>query len=233
MSFKLAVFDVDGTLAEIHRPAKLDVSRKLRDLEKLGAKIVLASGKNVSYLLGFARGIGVKPVFVIAESGCLVFDVEKAELKKMVEMTKEMTIIKNEALEQFSESVWLHPNEVQLTIVPKDHRKIPSVASFVHKAAEPFKDELAVVVHEDAVDVLPAKIDKGKGLLEVLRILGMSKGEVVAVGDSSNDVPLFRNAGQSIIVGNNPVAHHGAKRFSDINEALDYLKDVFGALNMS
>jgi HAD superfamily hydrolase (TIGR01484 family) len=87
MSFKLAVFDVDGTLAEIHRPAKLEVSRKLRDLEKLGAKIVLASGKNVSYLLGFARGIGVEPVFVIAESGCLVFDVKKAEMKKIAEMT--------------------------------------------------------------------------------------------------------------------------------------------------
>jgi len=40
MSFKLAVFDVDGTLAEIHRPTKLEVSKKLRDLEKLGAKIV-------------------------------------------------------------------------------------------------------------------------------------------------------------------------------------------------
>ena len=116
MSFKLAVFDVDGTLAEIHRPAKLEVSRKLRDLEKLGAKIVLASGKNVSYLLGFARGIGVEPVFVIAESGCLVFDVKKAALKKMAEMTREMTKIKNEALKQFSKSVWLHPNEVQLTI---------------------------------------------------------------------------------------------------------------------
>jgi HAD superfamily hydrolase (TIGR01484 family) len=231
MSFKLAVFDVDGTLAEIHRPAKLEVSRKLRDLEKLGAKIVLASGKNVSYLLGFARGIGVEPVFVIAESGCLVFDVKKAEMKKMVEMTREMTKIKNEALEQFGESVWFHPNEVQLTIVPKDYRKIPSVALFVQKAAEPFKDELAVTVHEDAVDVLPAEIDKGKGLLEVLRTLGMSKDEVVAVGDSGNDVPLFRNAGQSIIVGNNPVAYHGAKRFNDIDEALDYLKKLFSVSN--
>jgi HAD superfamily hydrolase (TIGR01484 family) len=93
MSFKLIVFDVDGTLAEIHQPTKLEVSKKLRDLEKLGAKIVLTSGKNVSYLLGFARGIGVRPVFVIAESGCLVFYFKKAELKKMVEMTQEMTII--------------------------------------------------------------------------------------------------------------------------------------------
>jgi hydroxymethylpyrimidine pyrophosphatase-like HAD family hydrolase len=87
MSFKLAVFDVDGTLAGIHQPTNLEVSKKLRNLEKLGAKIVLASRKNVSYLLGFARGIGARPVFVIAESGFLVFYVKKAELKKMVEMT--------------------------------------------------------------------------------------------------------------------------------------------------
>jgi hypothetical protein len=29
MSFKLAVFDVDGILAEIHQPTKLKVSKKL------------------------------------------------------------------------------------------------------------------------------------------------------------------------------------------------------------
>ena len=73
MRSKLAVFDIDGTLAEIQQPTKLEASKKLRDSEKLGAKIVLMSGKNVSYLLGFARGIGVRPVFVIVESGCLVF----------------------------------------------------------------------------------------------------------------------------------------------------------------
>jgi hydroxymethylpyrimidine pyrophosphatase-like HAD family hydrolase len=47
MRSKLAVFDIDGTLAEIQQPTKLEASKKLRDSEKLGAKIVLTSGKNV------------------------------------------------------------------------------------------------------------------------------------------------------------------------------------------
>ncbi len=50
MSFKLAVFDVDGTLAEIHRPAKLEVSRKLRDPEKLGAKRFNGIDEALDYL---------------------------------------------------------------------------------------------------------------------------------------------------------------------------------------
>ena len=88
-----------------------------------------------------------------------------------------------------------------------------------------------VTVHEDAVDVFPTIIDKGKGLLEVMRVLKMTKDEVVAVGDSDNDLPLFRNAGQSIIVGDNPVDFSGAKRFSSIGEALDYLKGLFSVSN--
>jgi HAD superfamily hydrolase (TIGR01484 family) len=54
-----------------------------------------------------------------------------------------------------------------------------------------------VTVHEDAVDVLSTIIDKGKGLLEVMRVLKMTKDEIVAVGDSNNDLLLFRNAGHN------------------------------------
>jgi hydroxymethylpyrimidine pyrophosphatase-like HAD family hydrolase len=74
-------------------------------------------------------------------------------------------------------------------------------------------------------------IDKGKGLLEVMRVLKTMNDEIVAIGISNNDLPLFRDVGQSIIVGNKPVAYHRAKRFSDIGEALDYLKSLFNVSN--
>jgi len=231
MTLRLAVFDLDGTLAKVGQPAKLEVSRKLRKLERLGIKIVFASGKNVSYLRGFARGIGVNPVFIIAENGCLVFDVEKIEEKKLVKVTEEMLKIKNEVLKQFGESVWIQPSYVELTVVPKNQKMIQNLASFICRVAEPYKDELVTIVHEDAVDVLPAQINKGKGLLEVMKVLNIPKDEVVAIGDESSDIPMFKNAGLSVVVGNNPIAYSKAKRFNDICKALNFLNDVFSAHN--
>jgi hydroxymethylpyrimidine pyrophosphatase-like HAD family hydrolase len=96
---------------------------------------------------------------------------------------------------------------------------------------EPFKDELMVTIHEDVVDVLPIIINKGKGLLEVMRVLKMTKDKVMTVGDSNNDLLLFRNVGHSIIIGSNPVTYHETKRFNDIDEALDYFKRLFSVSN--
>ena len=89
-------------------------------------------------------------------------------------------------------------------------------------------DELASMIFCEVSLVI---IDKGKGLLEVMRVLKTMKDEIVAIGISNNDLPLFRDVGQSIIVGNKPVAYHRAKRFSDIGEALDYLKSLFNVSN--
>lgn len=43
---------------------------------------------------------------------------------------------------------------------------------------------------------------KEHGLTELIRILGLHKDEVVAVGDAGNDRPLFQAAGLKIAVGN-------------------------------
>ena len=79
MRYKMVVFDVDDTLTRINHPIELEVSKRLRDLERKGIKIVFASGKNISYLLGFARGVGVKGSFIIGENGCVLFDTSKSE----------------------------------------------------------------------------------------------------------------------------------------------------------
>ena len=68
------VFDVDGTIVDVGRPINTKVSKRLRKLERRGHKIVLASGKNISYLQGFVRGIGIRGSYFIGENGCVVFD---------------------------------------------------------------------------------------------------------------------------------------------------------------
>lgn len=52
------------------------------------------------------------------------------------------------------------------------------------------------------LDINPGGGNKGNGLSKLGEMLGISKNEIVAVGDSENDVSLFQAAGFTIAMGN-------------------------------
>ena len=54
----------------------------------------------------------------------------------------------------------------------------------------------------DFVNVLAPRVSKGKALTALVSHLGLSLGEVIAIGDGSNDIPLLTSAGLAIAMGN-------------------------------
>jgi len=74
MTIRLAVFDIDGTLAATEDTIPPHVGEKLRILEEKGLQIVFISGRTASYLAGLARGIGVAKSLVAGENGGVIFD---------------------------------------------------------------------------------------------------------------------------------------------------------------
>lgn len=52
------------------------------------------------------------------------------------------------------------------------------------------------------LEVIPASVNKGVGLTEACRALGIDPAEAVAFGDSENDIPMLRAAGMGVAMGN-------------------------------
>ena len=52
------------------------------------------------------------------------------------------------------------------------------------------------------LDIMAANIDKGTGVVQLKRILGVSKEEVCVFGDYFNDLPMFQEAGFPIAMAN-------------------------------
>ncbi|MDR2175994.1 MAG: Cof-type HAD-IIB family hydrolase [Synergistaceae bacterium] len=52
------------------------------------------------------------------------------------------------------------------------------------------------------LDVTVAKVNKGCGVNQLARILGVEKEEICVFGDYYNDLPMFREAGLAVAMGN-------------------------------
>ena len=52
------------------------------------------------------------------------------------------------------------------------------------------------------VEIIPVDTHKGTGLAELAQILGITSDEVMAIGDSENDIEMLRYAGLPVAMGN-------------------------------
>lgn len=63
------------------------------------------------------------------------------------------------------------------------------------------------------VEVMPAGVDKGKGLEALARALGVPLSQTMALGDEKNDLPMLRAAGYGVAMANGSPEARAAARF--------------------
>ena len=223
MNYELIIFDVDGVIAEVGKPVERTTAELLVNLEKKGLRIAFASGKNISYLLGLARGIGLSKPLVIGENGCVIFDSITLREIKLAKRTRELDILEKEIIKVFNDQIWLQPNQVQLTIFPKDLEKINEIKNFlIDFISKNNISDLDTYIHVDAIDILPKGVNKGSAVQKIMELYNISREAIIAVGDSESDIPMLLKAGLPICIGEK-IRLEGCKRFNNIREALNYL----------
>lgn len=135
-----------------------------------------------------------------------------------------MLLIEKEVLANFESQVWMQPNQVALTIFPKDQSIFPELTCFLQEMPALRQARLQLLRHVDAIDILPAGIDKGKAMLKLFNIYGYESKEVIAIGDAFNDVPMLEQAFLPLVV-HEQIYLPGARHFSTIREALVYVEE--------
>ncbi len=196
MKKKTFAVDIDGTITEngggrIH----LDALEALRRLTNMGHDVIYVTGRSSveAYLLSVFGG--TKKIAVGENGGCIALDADDhVLLGNIEECNRAFELIKNNIEGVQKKSVFPRLTEVVLerTFDMENARKILSQNNINVELSD----------SQYAIHINSKGIDKGTGFTELMKKFNILKDDVIAIGDSATDIPLFKVAKTSIALGN-------------------------------
>jgi phosphoglycolate phosphatase (TIGR01487 family) len=188
--------DIDGTITEngggrIH----LDALEALRRLTNMGHDVIFVTGRSSveGYLLSVFGG--TTKIAVGENGGCITTDSDDhLLLGNMDECEKAFEIIKSNI-----------DNVKEKHVFPRMTEVVLERTFDLELARKLLKEKNISVELSDsqyAYHINSPGIDKGTGFTKIMEKLSISADDVIAIGDSATDIPLFRVAKTSIALGN-------------------------------
>lgn len=227
--YKLAVFDLDSTLAELGKGIRTTDIESLRKLEQKGICFAVCSGKSVDYLCGFMRQVGLKRPMLIGENGAVVqigVDLPPKDFYVLPysDDARESIRILREKITKRLPNIWFQADMVGITPFPTSEEEFEIVAECIQDCGDMLKD-VDVYQHVDSFDIVPKGTNKSRGIAFLCKLLGIKQEETIAVGDGVNDYPMFDYAALSlgVRVGDEQIVDHN---FGSITDVLSYLLDL-------
>lgn len=225
---RLLVFDLDGTLADLHGNMFEQDIVQLQQLEQQGNIIVVCSGKPLGYLSGFMRQVGLSAPILIGENGTFVqfgYHYPPAQHymlpfdRRCIEVLAE---IRSDILALLP-NVWCQPNQNMFTPYPDTAEQFDVIQHYIDSNPH-LMDMIDVYRFSVCFDFVPRGLGKGNGVVWLANHLGVDLANVVAVGDGVNDYTMFDVVGTALGI-NFPEPDKVTHNFVTINKALQYLLD--------
>lgn len=198
MKPKIFAVDIDGTITD-NKGGRVDLNAlaALRYLVKLGHKVIYVTGRSSieAYILSVFGGT---TRIAVGENGGIITSGpnEHKLLGNKQECVKAFEFLKTKIPEAIEKPVFPRITEVVLerTFDLNLGRKL--------LAENNFDVQLSDSLY--AFHINSKGINKANGFLEVMKMFSANKDDVIAIGDSETDVPLFKLAGTSVALGNAP-----------------------------
>jgi HAD superfamily hydrolase (TIGR01484 family) len=174
MRYLALAADYDQTLATGSRLPS-DTEGALRKLRRSGRRMLLLTGRTLDELTSVCPGLDLFDCVVLENGGVLY-----------VPSTRQSTLLCH------ATALALIPALEQRGVKPIIRGQVLLATRRPHEVTvlEAIRDlglELQIIFNGHSVMVLPSGVNKGSGLREALRTLGLSVHEVVGVGDAAND----------------------------------------------
>lgn len=196
MKPKTFAVDIDGTITENGGGMiNLDSLAALRHMTNMGHNVIFVTGR--SSVEGFLLSVfgGTTKIAVGENGGCITVDAnEHIKLGDIQKCRQALKVIQNEI-----------ENVREKRVFPRMTEVVLERTFDLDLARQVVADKKLDVLLSDsqyAFHINSAGVDKGSGFQQIMKRLSLSKDDVIAIGDSATDVPLFKVAKTSIALGN-------------------------------
>ena len=188
--------DIDGTITDNKGGrVDLDALAALRYLVKLGHKVIYVTGRSSieAYVLSVFGGT---TRIAVGENGGIITSGpdEHRLIGNKQECLKAFQFIKSKIPEAVEKPVFPRITEVVL------ERNFDVSLGKKILAENNFNVQLSDSMY--AYHINSKGVNKANGFLEVMKMFSATKQDVIAIGDSETDIPLFGLAGISVALGN-------------------------------
>jgi len=198
MKPKIFAIDIDGTITDNKGGrVDLDALAALRYLVKLGHKVIYVTGRSSveAYVLSVFGGT---TRIAVGENGGIITTGPNEH--KLIGYKKKCI----DAFEFLKTKI---PEAIEKPVFPRITEVVLERNFDVNLGKKLFAENNLDVTLTDsqyAYHINSKGVDKASGFLEVMNMFSVTKEDVIAIGDSETDVPLFKVAGTSVALGNAP-----------------------------
>ena len=198
MKPKIFAIDIDGTITDNKGGrVDLDALAALRYLVKLGHKVIYVTGRSSveAYVLSVFGGT---TRIAVGENGGII-TTGPNEHKLIGD--------KQKCLDAFEFLKTKIPAAIEKPVFPRITEVVLERNFDVNLGKKLFAEnnfDVNLTDSQYAYHINSRGIDKASGFLEVMNMFSAKKEDVIAIGDSETDVPLFKLAGTSVALGNAP-----------------------------
>lgn len=196
MKPKIFAVDIDGTITDNKGGrVDLDALAALRYLVKLGHKVIYVTGR--SSIEAFVLSVfGGTTRIAVGENGGIITSgpAEHKLIGNKQECMSAFEFLKTKIPETIEKPVFPRMTEVVL------ERNFDISLGKKILSENNFNVQLSDSMY--AYHINSNGVNKANGFLEVMKMFSATKQDVIAIGDSETDVPLFKLAGMSVAMGN-------------------------------
>jgi len=226
MSYKIAFFDIDGTLVNEEKVIPQDTIEAIAQIKKLGIEPVIATGRAPYFIQSIIKEVGIES-YVCLNGGYAVYKGKPIHSYPISTLALEALV---EKAEQHGHALCFE-GETRIVTAQPDHpfvvesvstlkvelpkydielwKQEPVFQVFLHALDheealyESLKSELTFIRwHDKALDVLPKGSSKAVGIAAMLQKLGLTKDQAIAFGDNLNDKEMLEYVGFGVAMGN-------------------------------
>ncbi|MEJ8303761.1 Cof-type HAD-IIB family hydrolase [Saccharibacillus sacchari] len=225
--YKLLALDMDGTLLNDDHQVSEETAKWIRRAIKEGFHVCLSTGRAAMHALPYAVELGLETPMVTVNGS----EVWKAphDLHFRALMDVELIRKMHAIAEEYGVWFWAYTTE---RLYNRDHwAENPEEQEWLkfgyntkdhdvlHNILMRLQDMGGLQITNSSMDNLeinPGGISKASGIQQVCDLLGITMEQVIAVGDSLNDIAAIQAAGLGVAMGN---AQDAVKELADITVA--------------